>query len=839
MMNYHMTQSKYLLCFTLSLQLIYAEQISTIYVNTKEEIKSSNISSSTITKKDIDTTIQGNGFISSLLETNPNISIDDSSKNSTTAGEITPGKISINESLYYQNNFMIDNISNNSLLDPALNSFKSMYDVPGNENEIFIDLDLIEEVKVFDSNISAEYGGFTGGVISAKTIRAKDKTSFKSSVKYTSDELTNIHVHNKEKFEKATTDENQPKFKKFFFSTYYTTPIDENNGLILSYSKKKSIIPGAYFNGFKNKKRENESFLAKWSHYFQDDSILDLSFTHSPYNSTHIVSDIKDSETTVKGGGYSLKSNYEKDYIFWDFSSNFAIKSSQNTKESLDYQKEWLKSSSKDWGLDTVKDNGAVSTNQYVKSKEGGFGNIRKEQNSLIYNMKFTSKEFNTKAISHKLKIGSEFSYIQGSYNRLDDFYHYTDFKKNYLIDCNGDNTSCIDNEQYFTTRKVYKQDKINVNLQASSLYIEDSLKYKNLELSPGLRYDYNNYMQNSDLAPRLNGSIKLFKNTILFAGLNRYYGKSFLGYKLREARHPYYEEYRSSTQNVVQQWQSSADKESENKYLFSSLKTPYSDEKSLGLSQTISNINFKIKYVNREGKNSFLRKQGDFEVFTMPDGITKGYYKPFYYTNQGSSSAEIKSLSIKNKKPIKLKNLSFNYLLSTSWTKKSSNIESDYDDEDNESTKKYYYKGEFLDPDQVIKKSNPQKYKLKIDTAFTPLNFLGKTCKINLTSVINYTAKYTATSSLSGDESTIIYKEDLPDGTKKETIVAIYKDVSYQDSTTVDLKAAFSFKLKKKHRLIFTSEINNAFNEIVNLENETKKYKLGRQYWFSLAYKY
>ena len=168
---------KNLLLFLSSCGILFGESISTITVTSDEEKDSTNISAQKITADDIQSIGTKNSDIASALEANPNITISGSSSQSKNAASITPQKISINGGKFYQNNFNIDGISNDSLLDPALDSADQRKDtnhndVSGNESNFFLDLDLVEEIKIYDSLIPARYGSFTGGVIDVKTKRA-------------------------------------------------------------------------------------------------------------------------------------------------------------------------------------------------------------------------------------------------------------------------------------------------------------------------------------------------------------------------------------------------------------------------------------------------------------------------------------------------------------------------------------------------------------------------------------------------------------------------------------------------------------------------------------------
>ena len=834
-----MVSKSQLICFLLlsaSSRIVFAEDVLDELVITEEsESNHEDLTVQKITAEDIENSNTGNGFISDVLTLNPNVQVQDKSKNSKTAGEITPGKISINGTPFYQNNMTIDGVSNNSIIDPALSDKFNRYDVSGNENNVFIDLDLIEEINVYDSNVSAEYGHFLGGVIDVKTKRVQDDFSAKLSYKTTSSDVTNFHIHSNDLkgFSRAETGLFQPVFEKEFYNFYVGTPLSENSGLLLQYSRKESVISGGYFQGFKNYYQKNENFLLKHSYYFDDDSILDTSLVLAPYEATYFDKMTKDSESKEKGGGNSFKLNYEKTVGLWDMEVKFGLSQSQNTRVSNNKYKEWKVTRTKPWGGYTERSEEAVS-------KEGGFGSIEKTEVGADLNLKLESKTLKLSNLTHKLKTGMDLSHDKATYNRKRNSYYTTKpvFESN--INCNGDVEDCLQNEQYLSERRIYKKEKVSVDMQSVGVYFEDKIRYKRFEFSPGLRVDYNSFLQNIDVAYRLNGKVNVFDNISIYGGANRYYGKSFLGHKLRKARLPYYEESRGTRQNVLQDWQLSVDQDL-NQYQYENLETPFSDELSIGVAYNIFSTRFNLKMVTREGRNQFTSTTEDYEVFTRPDGITKAYYKPKIITNDGKTSSKITSLKIDSLKPLKLGAVNLSYALSTSWREQKINFAT-YDDSVEDEKKPSLSIGNYNDEMVSLVKLQdnpfPKVYNFNLGLKFKPLSLFGSICNVSLNNMFNYTLPYTIIIPNSNGD-TVIHNEDLPDGSKKQYDILIYEDLAYQESLIYNLKLGFDFTLAKKHHLIANFEIDNVFDTVQKLENDYLSYRLGRQFWFNVQYKY
>src|SRR5690606_29503306 len=111
----------------------------------------------------------GYGDITSLLKLNPNVQFDDAQLSSKTPEEIAPANISINGAKFYQNAFVVYGMNINNNIDPAASNPNLLDSVPGRSQGLALDTDLLEEVKVLDSNVPAAYGQFTGGVVEATT----------------------------------------------------------------------------------------------------------------------------------------------------------------------------------------------------------------------------------------------------------------------------------------------------------------------------------------------------------------------------------------------------------------------------------------------------------------------------------------------------------------------------------------------------------------------------------------------------------------------------------------------------------------------------------------------
>ncbi|MEE4638310.1 MAG: TonB-dependent receptor plug domain-containing protein, partial [Wenzhouxiangella sp.] len=112
----------------------------------------------------------GDGDMLDPLRLLPNISfdVDQQSVDREDLQDLRPSDISISGAQFYDNNIRIDGVGVNNLHDVTNDNPFNFNEVAGSASQtIFVDPALIEVLDVQDSNISARYGDFTGGVVDA------------------------------------------------------------------------------------------------------------------------------------------------------------------------------------------------------------------------------------------------------------------------------------------------------------------------------------------------------------------------------------------------------------------------------------------------------------------------------------------------------------------------------------------------------------------------------------------------------------------------------------------------------------------------------------------------
>ena len=172
-------------------------------------------------KKFIENAPKGNGDINELIALLPGVQISESAYSINSLQEIKAQEISISGANPWQTGFYIDGLNYNSRQDPASSS-SSANDIEGGVQTMNINHNIVSSISVYDNNIPAEYGSFSGGVVEVETLSPfeDDKTSFSIGYRSTQSDWGSYHTITAEDDEESpstdsdTVEEEPPVFKK-------------------------------------------------------------------------------------------------------------------------------------------------------------------------------------------------------------------------------------------------------------------------------------------------------------------------------------------------------------------------------------------------------------------------------------------------------------------------------------------------------------------------------------------------------------------------------------------------------------------------------------------------
>lgn len=794
-------------------------------VEVRERFREKNVSGKTeITREYIDLLPKGNGNITDLLRMAPSVQFDESYRSSLTAGEIKPEELSISGGKPYQNLYMVDGMNNSSILDPAGDSIYRVNDVGGHAQKFFIDSSIVEKITLFDSNVPASYGGFLGGAVDVRTRMPAKEFGGKISYRTTRSEWTELHVDpdNRERFESSSNSKNQPKFEKHFYTATLDVPVTDNTGFLLSYSRNESTIPLRSFGRWENDYRRSENFFIKGVHNIDGSSYLEVLASYTPYEAETFLANTRNSRYTVNSGGYSGVLNYVREKNDSKLTLHFDISASENSKEANDIYKAWVASGSKPWGYTVDSESGSGES----FSREGGYGSIDKTEEAATFKIDHTVGKFKLAGL-HSLSYGASVTRSGGTFDRANDGIVYNGAVLNADVICGGSTDTCVDGEQYFSKREITPATYVEAELNEYSFYIEDDYSVGRFGLRAGLRFSYDDYMENFDIAPRLKASYDIFgdKKTVVFTGFNRYYGTTLLLNKLRAGRTPSYTEFRTTYQNQLVDWMATTDA-SYIKYNYADLKTPYTDEYSVGADQELFGGLLSLQYIERHGKDDFAT--------TKTDAQADGYFH-YYLNNNGEST--YRSVQLKWNRAWKNHSVMFNAMWQESETSNDS-YNDEYDLEDLE--KLIVYNGKIIQVKDKPKDNfnRPIVFNIAYTGTFferliiSPVfNFRGAYRQIVLVDD-NYPVEHTGEYDPGSGEPIYNYADKYEE--KK-------RDVSY----TLDCSVAWVQPLKGKQKVTFNVEVYNVFdtkNKIGKSDESSgtaTEYELGRQFWAGVAYEF
>ncbi|WP_171257551.1 TonB-dependent receptor [Acinetobacter qingfengensis] len=389
---------------------------------------------------------------------------------------------------------------------------------------------------------------------------------------------------------------------------------------------------------------------------------------------------------------------------------------------------------------------------------------------------------------------------------------------------CTTGDEWCLDGEQYVGSRFLYPAKTINDDYTNYAIYLQDSMTWGRLELTPGVRVSMDDFLGNLNIAPRFAISYDVFgdRSSRIFAGANRYYAGNILAYKLRDGIGERYSQTRSSASaNWVTTGPTTL---TANRYTMSELDTPFSDELNIGIAQRVWDTIWTLKYVHRNGRDQFSRTSETIE------GVT---YRVM--DNSGRTKGETVSLTIEPISPFKFKYGTVDWEIGANYSnnKSSSNNWNTAAYDDNPTYSKVIYKDELLDLDDAPAWDfgTPWNAFLRIDTTIPKWH-------LNWTQRLGYTAGYRGYTT-----STIACSSSYSACGDYTGSATLYEEKQYDDYFSYDWRFNWSYPVGKYQSLAVSLDVLNVFDTTI----ETAKsgttstapvsYKTGRQFWLGLSY--
>ncbi|MDO7252470.1 TonB-dependent receptor plug domain-containing protein [Helicobacter cappadocius] len=798
-----------------------------------------------ITQEFIDDFPSGNGDITSLLKINPNVQFSNSYQSSKTPGEIDPANISINGAAFYQNLFNLDGISMNNDLDPASNNPNSITDIPGRSQGISIDSSLIEKIEVYDSNVSASYGGFEGGVINVTTKNPSKNFSAKLSYQTTSSAQTKYHLYesDNEVLLNSSDSSNEPYFFKQFIRANLSGYLGKHFGIIGSFSSVNSTIPlKEYIPSYKKQIQKNQyrniyNYFLKTTYDGIENLNLSFSLTYAPQNNQYFIKNAKNSEFSILSGGLqgSLKATYN--FKSLTFVNNLSYSELKNSKKSQEnYFKGWKYSEEKDWGTPGKGSN------------EGAWGNIKTIQRTIEYKSDLKFEEFEIFKTYHLISTGLVLDFGSSYYQRLEDTFSGSSLsaikeggicaEKQYCSNSpvQGEKSSIWKNNagQYFKWLNVYKAGKINLDNFGYGFYLQDDLRIWRLSFRPGLRISGDTYMKKITLAPRVALAFDVFgnKNTNIIVGINRYYGRNLLAYRLYDGRTALQSTYKRTNEKTT--WDKAIISQQKNNTQFNRLKIPYNDEFVVGITQRFWQFEGNLKYIHRNGKDEITKVSSKIASLPKDPDYTTLYYT---YTNDGKSVSDIITLSFSTIKPIEFFNIKQSFLFGADY----SNIKKNYNDYASSLNSNAFNDVDVIFDGKIIKYNSlpPNDFNKPYSLTFTTISQIKiSTFDLTWTNFFAYKSGYKS-----------IAINGVQTSSKGEELDN-YQTFDFPNTFNWDARIGLKKNLWGKNMVFIYLDIFNVFDNlnIISAKTETIKkkntaliptYQTGRSFYIQVGYEF
>lgn len=810
-----------------------AESVALDAVVVKAQSFSQQIGTQKITAEQIKRQPGKDGGITDLLKSNPSVRFSNNSDLSTNAGEIRPNEVSFHGQKFYSNNFVLNGMSNNDNINPSGNIERNgepvgtnPYDLPnGNTQSMWIDSSLLQDVEVFDSNISAEHGQFLGGVVSANLKDPDFERTNTGKVYYrtTRDDWTHFYIQEgkEEEFERAARLDRQPKFLKQTFGLNVSQKLADNFALRFSYERKQSRMDNNHSQMYYTdnpgvpvpikQKRLNETYILRGVYLPENGDLWRATLMYSPHTSTLYRSNTENGRYKSVGGGLQANLEWEKQLEKLKMTSYFGYKTSGDT---IDYDEEnyqrYMSSPNIPW------------TSNGTYSQYGGYGEVYTEDRTITLKQKYELTPFDFAQIEHKVKFGWQTDFSSKKYERENtntlNFY-----RRNANVVC-GSAENCISGDQFAYQRQVFPSRNVKATDDTYSAYVEDAMKWKNLELTLGLRLDHNKFTGNTDLAHRISGSYDVFSNedTILFGGLNRYYGRSLLAYKLRQQIGTSIEEERSVNEDgSLSEWALKRNlNNAPTRYRMAKVKTPYDDEVVLGFNQRVYNTKWTFKWVHRNTRDEYAGESRviDGEVYRI-------------LSNQGWSKNDSFTLSVS---PVKAHDFGFMKLgWDAGWRVSRNKTNNKWYDNTANLNEKAIYNNQLIDrmdlpPDDF---NTPWSEFLNVNTEFP---------KINLT----WDQRFSYTH---GKKQRVVDTQYLCNGRFSSNTACgdyvgnadVYEDLETGSIFNVDWRFTYTQPTFRNQFFEITLDVNNVLNKkaLSKSRKQSRSYKQGRNFWLGASY--
>lgn len=606
-----------------------------------------------------------------------------------------PQLLSISGGRTYENNFILNGVSINNIAGSVertanpgdTTAAADYFSVAGQSPQsIYVPTEFVGEATIIDSNASAEYGQFQGGVV-MYDLAAPPTDRYRASVsagRETSDTANYILAT-----PDGTNPNNRqaPQYVKNNLAVSVGAPITKDFSFIAQASRKEAESSKQMALQISNAFTEEDSdnifmrfaatvrtdigkftldtsrtdYYQNWESAYGRNLYLD---TETEGTSTKLEHEAALAGVRVDGiglGGVKVKSRLHYNTSETQNLSGGNIQyqwAKQLFRPYNTVTNSWdqLYKTSLDWcqGVDPAT-YASTNTTRQIICREGGFGDRLTSQTDFGFNSVVSGN-----LLLGSFKAGTEVIQYQGRRARLQDTWSaaaqsvivetpgaspdlvYAGTSVNgasvpngYRFKCAAGDTLCTP-EQIIRSYQLLSKYDDRETVNALHTFFEIDQTWEWLNVRPGVRVEYDDYFDNINVSPRFVGTITPFKGVSVTGGFNRYYLGESLYYALRDKDSLGVTYSRAGTGYTV----SSADGAliptgfsplavgANFVNRMGDLDTPYKDEFSgaIGVVDPVLGGQWRFRYLERYGKDQFATESCGTTCLTVSNNGTNFY---------------------------------------------------------------------------------------------------------------------------------------------------------------------------------------------------------------------
>ncbi len=782
----------------------------------------------TLNREAVDSRAPGSGDVNSLLRILPTVQFSNSAGAASRESlqDLRPETISISGGSVNENLFVLDGVGVNSYMydgDEGAGDFTGFGVAAASAQTHWVDASLVGELTVRDSNISARYGDFTGGVVEIATRAPSHVFGFETYYGLTSDGMAEYRVSDLARTAIGSgAMPATPEFEKERFGFSADLPVNERLRLLAGYNRSTSTVtnfPGnnylAY--GAFNLRSKGENVLLKAEYDLADTVTLTGQVNYTPYESqARQINTAYDNLITSNGGGLTARIGLdgERGTAAWSLDLTYA--NTDNTRDAP-------------WGTFNISTAapGMAGCSATTSCTIGAAGDFIQEQDDIRLRGDWTQP-----LGLGNLSVGFEVSNVKAHRERPQELIsHLTSNISVNTVCVKGESLACRNGSYALTTQLRYGAFDARAEINAYALWAEYQLDLAGFDVRAGLRYDHEDFLDNHNIAPRLSVSRDLpWAGMNLTAGLNRYYNRSFVGYALREGAGVTRTYTRTPTivgteRRWSDNWVLSSHTDS-NRYSGLGLDTPYSDEATLALTGPFAWIGgeYRIKGVLRDTRDMIARSVRTTETYDRETGTT-ATRSVYTATNDGERSYRGLSLEYTRR-------FGDNHTLTMS-TNFSHTDATNLNyfamaDEIELSGQKVFYNGEVVDLLEAIADNQLQDYASPfiLNGDWSARWFDGRV-RTNVNARYREGYQRVADTGVNTTVGGVSYD--------------VYGKVDIKDSVDVNLSTQVDVARTAYGSVSLDLRVNNLFNTVLNDNyiSPAQPYQLGRNAWASVKFRY